>query len=160
VAPRPEREDGDPGRLRHFLLRSVVKRYPQRIGQRFPFVQAANYSRLSNDPHALTLSNPWNPVRGTQTGTTSSTGYQYNAHPRYLQSYNLTVERDVGRGAIIELAYVGSKGTHLGRQYNYNTPYRSVANFLAHGTNFPTPVPQLGTGAVNYWDFGTNSIYG
>jgi len=42
----------------------------------FPFVQAANYSRLASDPNALTLSNPWSPARGTQTGTTSSTGYQ------------------------------------------------------------------------------------
>jgi hypothetical protein len=126
----------------------------------FPFVRAANYSRLAGDPSALTLSNPWNPARGTQTGTTSSTGYQHNAHSGYLQSYNLTVERDLGKGVVIEVAYVGSKGTHLGRQYNYNTPYRSVENFLANGTNFPTPVPQLGTGAVNYWDFGTNSIYG
>jgi hypothetical protein len=126
----------------------------------FPFVQAANYSRLSSDPNALTVSNPWNPARGTQTGTTSSTGYKYDAHPGYLQSYNLTVERDIGKGAVIEMAYVGSKGTHLGRQYNYNTPYRTVENFLAFGTTFPTPVPQLGTGTVNYWDFATNSNYG
>ena len=126
----------------------------------FPFVQAANYSRLASDPNALTISNPWNPARGTQTGTTSSTGYKYNSHPGYLQSYNLTIERDLRRGAMVEVSYVGSKGTHLGRQYNYNTPYRSLAGFFAFGTSFPAPVPQLGTGAVNYWDFGTNSIYG
>ena len=35
-------------------------------------------------------------------------------------------------------------------------PYRTVANYETTGT-FPVPYPPLGT--INYWDFGSNSIY-
>ncbi|MBI3683704.1 MAG: TonB-dependent receptor [Acidobacteria bacterium] len=122
----------------------------------FPFVQAANYARLSSDPNVLTLASPWNPARATQTGTTTSTGYKHDASMGNLQSYNLTVERGI-RGVALEVGYVGSKGTHLGRQYNINQPLRTTEWFLENGTSFPVPYPPLGT--INFWDFGTNSIY-
>ena len=44
-----------------------------------------------------------------------------------LQTYNLTVERELGRGAVLEVAYAGSKGTHLQRRYDINQPYREQA---------------------------------
>ena len=123
----------------------------------FPFVLAYSFSRLAADPAALTLQTPFNTSGGSQTGTTTSTGLKSDPVMGYLQSYNLTMERDLGRGAVAEIAFVGSKGTHLGRQYNINMPYRSQANFLATGTTFPVPYPAFGT--INYWDFGSNSIY-
>src|SRR5207244_2506709 len=122
----------------------------------FPVVLANNYARLATDVNALTLSRPWNPDLGTQTGTATSAGYKYNAPAPYLQSFNLTVEKDIGRGAVVELAYVGSKGTHLNRQYNINQPFRTIENFRISST-FPVPYPPLGT--INYWDLGSNSIY-
>jgi hypothetical protein len=123
----------------------------------FPMVLAYNYARVATDVTALTLSNPWNPARGTQTGTATSTGFQLKAPMGYLQSYNLTVERDLGKSTVLEIGYVGSKGTHLGRQYNLNQPFRTIANYQATGT-FPVPYAPFGT--INYWDFGSNSFYG
>jgi Outer membrane receptor proteins, mostly Fe transport len=122
----------------------------------FPFVLKQNFARLATDPAALTLANPFNPARGTQTGTTTSTGYELHPALGYLQSYNLTVERDIGFGAVAEIGYVGSKGTHLGRQYDINLPFRSVAYYQAN-LAFPVPYPPLGV--IDYWDFNSNSIY-
>jgi hypothetical protein len=122
----------------------------------FPMVLAYNYARVATDVNALTLSNPWNPARGTQTGTATSTGFQVDAPMGYLQSYNLTMERDIGKGAALEVGYVGSKGSHLGRQYNLNQPFRTIGYYQAFGT-FPVPYAPFGT--INYWDFGSNSDY-
>ncbi len=123
----------------------------------FPMVLAYTYAHVFADPGALTLSTPWNPARGTQTGLTgTSTGYAVGPTMSYLQSYNMTVEREVGKGAVVEVGFVGSKGTHLPRQYNLNLPIRTIASYEATGT-FPVPYPAFGT--INYWDFGSNSIY-
>jgi hypothetical protein len=123
----------------------------------FPVVLAYNFNRLASDPGALTLNTPWNLSRGTQTGTASATGWKYDAPQAYLQAFNLTLERELPKGMILEVAYVGSKGTHLGRQYNVNMPVRTEDFFLKYGTGFPVPYPPFGT--INYWNFGSNSIY-
>jgi len=123
----------------------------------FPFVLAYNFTRLAADPGALTLSSPFNQTRGVQVGTATSTGFKSSPVMGYLQSYNLTVERDMGQGLVLELGFVGSKGTKLGRQYNLNMPLRSMESFLANGPVFAVPYPPFGT--INYWDFGSNSIY-
>ena len=127
----------------------------------FPFVLADTYSRLATDTTALSLANPWNPARGTTAGggTGTTTGFKVDPPMGYLQSYNLTIERSIGQSNVVEIGYVGSKGTHLGRQYNINLPLRSREFFLAFGTGFPNPYAPF-TGAINYWDFGSNSIYG
>ena len=59
------------------------------------------------------------------------------------KSYNLTIERDLGKGIVLESGYVGSKGTHLSREYNINQPLRSIPNYMAFGTAFPTLYPPL-----------------
>jgi hypothetical protein len=123
----------------------------------FPVVLAYNFTRLASDPAALSLYSPWNLSRGVQTGTATSTGWKYDALQPYLQAWNMTVEQEVGKGMVVEVGYVGSKGTHLSRQYNANQPVRTADFFLLYGTNFPVPYPPFGT--INYWDFGSNSIY-
>ena len=50
----------------------------------------------------------------------STNGYDPHAPSSYVQSYNLTVERALPKGLAVELAYSGSKGTHLGRQIDIN----------------------------------------
>ena len=124
----------------------------------FPVVLSYNYSRLAADPNSLSLANPWNLARAAQTGSIGATvtGYKVDPPMGYLQTYNMTVEKEVGRSIAVELGYSGSKGTHLGRQYNLNQPFRTMENYQATGT-FPVPYSPFGT--INYWDFGSNSIY-
>ena len=46
--------------------------------------------------------------------TINVNGFELYARTPYLQSWNLTVEREIGHESAIEVGYVGSKGTHLG----------------------------------------------
>ncbi len=81
--------------------------YEQNIFANPPFVQSATYSNASfSDVTA-----------GTPTATISAPlglhATQLPAHIPYVQQWNLTLERNVARGTVVSLAYVGSKGTHL-----------------------------------------------
>ena len=38
----------------------------------------------------------------------------------YVQQWHLDIQREVYRNTVASLSYVGSKGTHLGRKYEYN----------------------------------------
>ena len=79
----------------------------------------------------MTLSNPFPGDPGGTGGTTTSAGIEINAPTGYLQSYNLTVERDLGSGMALEIGYAGSKGTHLSRLKDINLPRRTEAAYLA-----------------------------
>jgi len=122
----------------------------------YPFAISQTFSRQAGRPNLVTLSNPFPDVRETLTGITNSSGYELHPPAGYLQSYNLTVERDLGSGMAVEVAYVGSKGTHLGRRYDVNQPIRSRQLFDA-GAGFPRPITGLNT--INYYSFGSNSIF-
>jgi len=51
------------------------------------------------------------------------------------------MEREIGHESAIEIGYVGSKGTHQGRYFNLNQPFRSAAT----APNFPVPYPGWST---------------
>jgi hypothetical protein len=123
----------------------------------FPFTLRLNFSRVTTDPDFLTLSAPWPDSRATISGANASSGFQLEGPAGYLQNYNLAVQRQLDKGSTLEIAYAGSKGTHLGRQYNINMPVRSAEFYQKVGTGFP--VPYTGLGTINYWSFGSTSIY-
>jgi hypothetical protein len=76
-----------------------------------------------------------------------------------MQSYNLTVERDLGSSLVIEIGFAGSKGTHLGRLRDVNLPRRTEASYIAGtATMNLRPFPYF-NGAINQFVFGSNSIY-
>ncbi len=54
-------------------------------------------------------------------GAVYGLNYHANVSP-YVMQYNLTVQRDVGKGTVASLGYVGSQGVHLYNQQNFNTP--------------------------------------
>ena len=118
------------------------------LGNVFPFNVAQTFSKNAN----LTLQNPQG-VTPSTAGVNTPNGFQAYPTPQYLQSWNLTVEREVGKGTAVEVAYVGSKGTHLGRKYNVNMPYRRAE----WKGNFPRPYSAFGD--IDYYGFGFNSIY-
>src|SRR5205823_1549575 len=50
-------------------------------------------------------------------------GYWYkSANTPYMMQYNLSIQRDVGDGNVVTLAYVGSQGRHLWAQHDLNAP--------------------------------------
>lgn len=129
------------------------------LQNQFPFVFTETYSRNANYPERVTFSNPFPQEIRTLGGVTNAKGYDQHAPTGYLQSYNLTLERDLGGETVFEIGFVGSKGTHLGRLSDINIPRRSMEAYLANiATQQLRPYPFV-NGAVNFFSFGVNSIY-
>lgn len=126
------------------------------FGGAYPFAVLQQFVRLASDPSFLTLSNPYPGDRVTIVGATATQGYDLHAKAPYLQSYNLTVEREVSRHLVVEAAYSGSKGTHQGRGYDLNQPYYYQEEFRT-GTAIPRPYP--GWAGINYFSFGSSSTF-
>lgn len=118
----------------------------------YPFSITETYSRVSTDPRRLTLSSPYPVDRRGFSGVNGSYG-QENAEPQsqYLQSWNLTLEREFAHGTTIEIAYAGSKGTHLQRRYDINQAGRNQADRNLR------PYPFFSSIQIIY--DGSNSIY-
>jgi len=117
----------------------------------FPFSVTETFSRVTSDPTILTLSNPFPLARRGFSGVTGTYG-QEDPEPQqqYLQCWNLTIEREIS-GFVLELAYAGSKGTHLPRRYDINQAGRT------YETRNVRPYPFFGT--INVFSDGSNSIY-
>ena len=89
-----------------------------------------------------------------------------NSH--YVQSYNMHfgIQRKIGSATVVEVAYSGTLGRHLGETHDINeVPYG--AEFLPqnqdHTTGTPLPDnffrPYPGYGSIPYMAFDTNSSY-
>ncbi|MFB3829802.1 MAG: carboxypeptidase regulatory-like domain-containing protein [Bryobacteraceae bacterium] len=122
----------------------------------YPFSINESYSATSSNPLALTVSNAFPEARRKVGGLTSTSGQETDLHSQYLQSWNLTFEREFGKGTVLEAAYAGSKGTHLPRRYDINQPYRSL-ELREAGATFPRLYPAFST--INIISDASNSIY-
>lgn len=120
----------------------------------YPFTVAQTLNKNTTNPSLLTLQNPLG-VKGTLNGVLTPNGFQSYPTPQYLQSWNLTMERELNREIAMELSYVGSKGTHLGRKFNINQPFR-LPDLRVNGV-FPRPIS--GFNDIDFYSFGSNSIY-
>lgn len=60
--------------------------------------------------------------------------FEKNAPLPYSQNWNLGIQRELWKDLLVEVNYVGSKGTHLFRVYNGNFPQPNlVAALIAAG---------------------------
>jgi hypothetical protein len=121
----------------------------------FPLQISESYTRQTTNALNLTLADPFPAARAAAQGTKNINGYETHAVTPYLQTWDLAAEREILKLAV-DVRYVGSKGTHLGRQYNVNQPVRDPALRGADGA-FPRPFPDFQT--INYYTFASNSIY-
>jgi outer membrane receptor protein involved in Fe transport len=116
----------------------------------FPYSLSQSFTGSTSNPGALTLANPFPNALAKVSGTTTTSGWELRAPSPYLQSWNFTIEREVGHGVVIESSYTGSKGTHLGRKYDINQEIRTPTR---------TTRPYAGYGDIEYYMFGGNSNY-
>jgi hypothetical protein len=122
----------------------------------YPFSINETYNAVTNNPLALTMSDPFPLARRGIGGVTSTSGQNANIQSQYLQSWNLTVEQEFAKDSVLEMAYAGSKGTHLQRRFDLNQQLRDLAVRAATGA-FPRPYPAFST--INIIADGSNSIY-
>jgi hypothetical protein len=116
----------------------------------FPFSVAQTFTGSATNPSLLQVANPFPDALAKVSGTTTASGYEVNPPSPYLQSWNFTVERELGQGVAIEVGYAASKGTHLGRKYDINQEIRTPTS---------TTRPYAGFGDTEYYSFGQNSSY-
>jgi len=145
-----------------FYGAEILNPIRNQLANNFPFALRQNFPRLTKDPTLVTLENPFPEERLRVTGVNNATGYDIHAPTAYLQSWNFTIERELWPSTALEVGYVGSKGTHLGRRYDINQPVRSMELYEAYQAGltdqmFPRPIPDLN--AINFFSFGSNSIY-
>ncbi|MCX6629512.1 MAG: carboxypeptidase regulatory-like domain-containing protein [Candidatus Solibacter sp.] len=93
-------------------------------------------------------------------------GNELDPHVPSVYNYSLTVQRDIGRGAVLTAGYVGNVARHLMQGVAINTvPYGS--QFLAQNTDSTTGLPlndnffrpYPGLGSVTYVQHSGNSSY-
>jgi outer membrane receptor protein involved in Fe transport len=86
----------------------------------FPYANTQTFSAVTTNPLALTVSNPFPAAIAKSSGVVNTNGMNESSPSQNLQSWNLALERDLGRGTVLEISYAGSKGTHLPIRYNLN----------------------------------------
>lgn len=126
------------------------------MSQTYPFVVTQTFTASSSNPRLLTLSNAFPASIARTTGVNSPSGGQPVHNPtQYLQTWNLTIERELPAGFVLELAHAGSKGTHLPRYYDINQQLLDPS--LRVNGVFPRPFPAFST--INQISNVSNSIY-
>jgi TonB-dependent Receptor Plug Domain. len=126
------------------------------LSNTYPFAVIQTFSPVTSNPLALTVSNAFPASRTKISGLTSTSGERTNNPDQYLQSWSMTLERELGAATVLEVAYAGSKGTHLPRAYDLNQQLFNPALRPAGGS-FPRPFPAFST--INYFDNQSNSTY-
>ena len=119
----------------------------------YPFSINETYSVSGSNQTLVTASNPYPEARRNAPGGVTSTYGQQSSEPQsqYLQSWSLTFERQVAKSTVLEVAYAGSKGTHLQRRYDINQPYREFELRQLR--------PYTGFTSIQIISDGSNSIY-
>jgi hypothetical protein len=81
----------------------------------------------------------------------SATAFQRNLATPYIQQWNFGIQQQIGASRVFEIAYVGSKGTHLIDSRDINQPQPST------NPNYQRPNPYFSD--VDIIESAANSIY-
>jgi hypothetical protein len=110
------------------------------LAGQFPFSETTSYTAVNpsttkGGSALISSTNPFPSSGGSLSGVLTPNGYDINPASAELQSYNFTIEHDLGKGTALEIAYAGSKGTHLPQEFDYNQERVSGVN-----TSRPLPI--------------------
>jgi hypothetical protein len=101
--------------------------------------------------YTLTLSDPFPFSTFPLALPQSALAYQRNLRTPYTQHWNLSVQQQLGTKRVVEIAYAGSKGTHLLAARDINQPAPSAA--------FPNPRPNPAFDDITQVETRASSIY-
>lgn len=131
-----------------FYDQPLFNTYRNPIFRSLPFVNRGRITSLT--------AFPVDPTRfaGVELSTES---FAFNLRPSYVMQYNVNIQREVA-GAVVSLAYVGSRGVNLFGQSDLNT---AIPQILADGREFfPAGSvrrnPAFGAVRTVYQGFGSN----
>ncbi len=99
----------------------------------------------------INLNNPF-PTQSLGAATLSPTGVQRDLQTSYLQNFSLGIQREILRDVVVELSYIGNKGTNLLRNRNINQAV------LGAGT-IGSRRPFAGFGNIPYRESSASSTY-
>jgi outer membrane receptor protein involved in Fe transport len=116
----------------------------------FPFAKPETFNATTN-PADLSLSNPF-PSALLGTPIYDAPSMDPDFRDGYVQQWNLGVEKEVAANTIVELGYLGSKGTRLTRRLDINQAFPGTAPLQQR-----RPYPQYAT--MNYLTGSASSIY-
>jgi hypothetical protein len=108
---------------RFFSAQELRSGDPFQLYYNVPFVVEPNYQSDGTVP-ALTVSGGFpavdpNHITGASV-TTSAEGAGSHLHSPVLDEWNLNIQHELPGNLLVEIAYVGSKATHLGTMLDYN----------------------------------------
>jgi Carboxypeptidase regulatory-like domain/TonB dependent receptor len=108
---------------RFFSAQELRSGDPFQLYYNEPFVIEPNYQSDGTVP-ALTVSGGFptvdpNNITGASV-TTSAAGAESHLHSPVLDEWNLNIQHELPGNLLVEVAYVGSKATHLGTMLDYN----------------------------------------
>lgn len=122
-----------------------------------PFTQTASFTSVVGGS-TVTYSQP---NAGTPPGTIpvrSLIAISPDFQSPETQQWSLGIQREIFKNAVVDVSYVGTRGTHLIRRRNIN--FQTPAAIVAVGTALAGTVrPFLGWGAITYVETSASSKY-
>jgi hypothetical protein len=117
-----------------YLEAPYAARNGANIGQRFPFVQA---------PHGTTgIWDQFLPLNSTQAAWT------HNTDP-YAEQWNLSIQREISRAAVLTVSYVGSQAHHLLGETQANPGSAAICLSVSQTSQVAPGSPTCGPGGEN-----------
>jgi hypothetical protein len=92
------------------------------LGYSYPFFFALSQSSDFGVTPAAIVSQGFPPLDPAAASFPGILSVDRRFHTPYYQQWNVSVQRDLGWSTLLEVAYVGSKGTHLQVLRDYNQP--------------------------------------
>jgi hypothetical protein len=115
-----------------------------------PFLTAFSFNQSTNGTPNINLANPYG---GTGTPAIPSASWVENPfRDGYVQQWSFNVQRELTSTLGLTVGYVGSKGTHLDRAYDYNEP-TPTASFTQSLRKYPLYA------SINVRSPGASSVY-
>lgn len=122
-----------------------------------PLVITNSLSGSLTTPDVLIDQDAFPPATSINVGTLSPFSVDPHDRTPYIQQWNFDVQHSFGKNALAEIAYVGSKGSHLAERIEINQ-----APLPADPSN-PTPLadrrPYQGWGNILSFNYGESSNY-
>jgi len=114
-----------------------------------PFRSVSTFNGTLANP--ISLNNPF-PTQSLGASTLSPTGVQRDLQTSYLQNFSLGLQREILKDVVVEVSYIGNKGTNLLRNRNINQAVLGAGSIASRR-------PFAGFGNIPFRESSASSTY-